>query len=328
MSTRAAILGSAARIARRFDQSLEFAVHETVLGALADAGIDSLDGIDTVMTVASDTLDGIMVATRSEIAGSVGHAYLHVPSSAGHALTAAATMIEAGAARHLLLVGWGEGSKFAEQDSRGIQADPFYTRPVGADPAAVAALQAQFLIEAGRIDAASADEYAQRMTGRAWPGEGPSSGPGPVWLRTGWCDGAVALVLAPADLRPDAVCIRDFASSFRPYTPQSWTADGPDLDPASWVADAMAPLSARLDILEISAPTPVCEARAGMALRAGQLNPSGGGAAAYFGVATGLRRVAAAASALRDGQQGGVVDLAGPIGQAVTVVALDRGGAP
>jgi len=319
MNKHAAILGSASLIARRFRESLEFAVHETVLAALADANL-TLDAIDTVVTAASDTLDGIMVATRSEIAGSNGRAYMHIPSSAGHALAAAATMIEAGMAHHVLLVGWGEGSKFNEQDSRGIQADPFFARPVGADPLTVAALQAQFLFAAGRIDFPTADAYAHRMAERAWPGQSILSGSVPIWLRTGWCDGAVALVLGRSEEYPPAVRIRDFATSFQPYTPQ-------DLDPAAWVADAIGPLSTPLDVVEISAPTPVCEARAGMTL-AGEINPSGGGATAYFGIATGLKRVAAAASALRGGQFGKVIDLAGPIGQALTVVSLDRSATP
>ena len=319
MTTHAAILGSASRIARRFDRSLEFAVHETVLGALADAGL-ALDAIDTVVTAASDTLDGIMVATRSEIAGSTGRAYMHIPSSAGHALAAAATLIEAGMAHQVLLVSWGEGSKFNEQDSRGIQADPFFARLAGADPVSVAALQAQFLIAAGRIDIPAADAYARRMAERAWPGQPVPSGPTPVWLRTGWCDGAVALVLAQSNKFPSAVRIRDFITSFQPYTPQ-------DLDPAAWVADAIGRQSMPLDVIEISAPTPVCEARAGAGLT-GEVNPSGGGAAAYFGIATGLQRIATAASALRGGQRGKIIDLAGPIGQAVTVVTLDRSAVP
>ncbi len=319
MTKHAAILGSASLIARRFEKSLEFAVHETVLAALADAKLE-LDAIDTVVTAASDTLDGIMVATRSEIAGSTGRAYMHIPSSAGHALAAAATLIEAGMAQRVLLVGWGEGSKFLEQDSRGIQADPFFARPVGADPLTVAALQAQFLIAAGRIDTQAADKYARGMNERAWPGQEIVPGSVPIWLRTGWCDGAVALVLAKSAEYPAAVRIRDFATSFQPYTPQ-------DLDPATWVADAIGPQTTPLDTIEISAPTPVCEARAGMAL-AGEVNASGGGAAAYFGIATGLKRIAAAASSLRAGQHAKAIDLAGPIGQAVTVVTLDRSATP
>jgi hypothetical protein len=319
MNKHAAILGSASLITQRFRKPLEFAVHDTVVAALADANLE-LDAIDTVVTAASDTLDGIMVATRSEIAGSNGRAYMHIPSSAGHAIGAATTLIEAGMARHVLLVGWGEGSKFRKQDSRGIQADPFFDRPAGADPLTVAALQTQYLFDAGRMDRRAAYFYTSIMTIRAWPREVVPTGSVPIWLRTGWCDGAVALVLARSEEFPRAVRIHDFATNFEPYTPQV-------LDPAAWVAEVIGTETTPLDILEISAPTPVCEFRAGVALN-GELNPSGGGAVAYFGIASGLKRLAAAASALRGGQRGMVIDLAGPIGQAVTVVTLDRSAAP
>ena len=58
-----------------------------------------------------------------------------------------------------------------------------------------------------------------------------------------------------------------------------------------------------------------------------RLNLSGGGAAAYFGNATGLRRLAAAAATLGAGHTACVIDLAGPIGQAVTVAVLERSAA-
>ena len=217
MTARAAIIGAASLVVQRFARPLEHAVHETVVAALADAGLAGLEAIDTVLTSASDTLDGIMVATRSEMAGSAGKSYLHVPSSAGHALMAAAALIETGAAGTLLLVGWGEGSKFAVADAREIQADPFYARPVGATPAVLAALQAQFLTATGRVPVALADAYVARMAARA--GRESPNGRGPAWLRTGWCDGVVAMVLGQAADHPRAVRIRDYGSTFRPYTP-------------------------------------------------------------------------------------------------------------
>ena len=305
MTKGTAILGTASLVVPRFAKSLEFAVHDTIIAALTNAGLSSLADVDTVMTSASDTLDGIMVATRSEMAGSAGKSYLHVPSSAGHALSAAATLIEAGQAETLLLVGWGEGSKFGVADTRAIQADPFYARPVGATPAALAALQAQFLVGSGYVSIDVAEAYSARMVARL--GLGQARGVGPTWLRTGWCDGVVAIVLASADMHPNAVRICDYGSSFRPYTPQSDSAD--ELDPACWVAQALPALPVASDIIEASAPTPICEARAAMALGNGadweaRLNPSGGGAAAYFGNATGLRGLAAMAAALGEGQTG------------------------
>jgi hypothetical protein len=58
-----------------------------------------------------------------------------------------------------------------------------------------------------------------------------------------------------------------------------------------------------------------------------RFNRSGGGAAAYFGNATGLHQLAAAAASLGAGQVGCVLDLAGPMGQAVTVATIERSAA-
>jgi acetyl-CoA acetyltransferase len=319
------IAGTGTRIGTAVRGSIEDAVRDCVHAALSAAGMASLDAIDMVVTVGSDILDGSMVATRSGIAGAYGHELMTVPSSAGHALAAAVALIESGQARHVLLVGWGEGTKFAVRDGRVIQADPFYARPVGARPAVLAALQAQRLIGSGVIDLHAAGRYCTAMRARA--GVALPSG-ATDWLTPRWCDGAAAVVLA-AGMGGIEVC--DFGTAFRPYCPEP-----DDLDPAGWVREAAARLSApdvldrALAVIEGGGPTPICEGaalralriRQGWAIEDARLNPSGGSAAAHFGPATGLARLAAAAAALRDGGQGIVVDLAGPIGQATTVILL------
>jgi hypothetical protein len=65
-----------------------------------------------------------------------------------------------------------------------------------------------------------------------------------------------------------------------------------------------------------------------------QINRSGGGAAAHFGPATGLHGLARASGFLADFEAGDdphcglVIDLAGPIGQSVTVAMLESRGGP
>lgn len=314
------IAGHAMQVGRLAGRGIEAAVREVVGAALARAGI-TLDEVDTLVTVGSDILDGAMVATHSGIAGSYGHSLLTVPSSAGHALAAALSMIQGGGARNVLLAGWGEGSKFAELDGRIIQADPFYARPLGAGAAEMAALQAQRLVATGRLRQETAARYAERMAGRAGITAGRVG-----WLATGWCDGACALMLTTDG--PGAT-IGEIGTAFEPYAPE------PDaLDPAGWVAAASAGFDLHgLAAIEVGGPTPMSEMAAAAGLRAvlgwdaldERINPSGGGAVAHFGPATGLCRMVAAAEAARDGGRAAAIDLAGPIGQATTVVVLEGG---
>jgi hypothetical protein len=329
MAGAVAISGSGLRVGASVG-AIEDAVRAAVAEALARAGMASLDGIDMVVTVGSDILDGSMVGTRSGIAGAYGRELMTVPSSAGHAFAAAVALIQSGQADRVLLVGWGEGTKFGVRDGRIIQADPFFARPVGASATALAALQAQRL--AGRaIDLDTIAGYGAAMRARA--GLAAASGPA-AWFATCWCDGAVALVLAAGG---PGVAVADVGTAFRPYCP---TAD--ELDPAGWVSEAVnrfaepgAMVNAPLEAIETGAPTAFCEAaavrellaRLGWAEDDPRLNPSGGGAVAHFGPATGLARIASVAARLGAGGQGVVLDLAGPIGQATTVILLGAPGA-
>jgi hypothetical protein len=319
---------------RRDAVPIDRAVRDSVRDALAMAGLDAIDRVDMVVTVASDLLDGGMVATRSGIAGSYGRELMTVPSGAGHALAAAALQIESGAAETVLLAGWGEGNKAAARDSRIIEADPFYARPVGADAVALTALQAQRLAATGRLSPDVAADYATRMRARAGAAA-LDKGDALSWLKPRWCDGAAALVLRRATAS-DRLAVRDWGHAFEPYCPE------PDrLDPAGWIRGAWAAMAEApemavlpLAVIEAGAPAAIIEAAAltdllvaqGGSLSDQRLNPSGGGAAAHFGPATGLQRLIAAAAFLmaQSGPAtGAVIDLAGPIGQAVSVILLE-----
>lgn len=335
MTERAVITGSAWRIGRPFADRFEVAVREAVLEALSLGGL-SIGDIDSFVTVASDTLDGSSAPGRAEIAGAYGRSYLNVPSSAGHGLAAAATQIEAGQARNLLLVGWGAATKLNDHDGRANQADPFYARPVGASPRLVAMLQAQDLLSAGGLTEGFLDAYVRDMAERAWPGDGklPAS-PAPAWARTAFCDGVAAIVVRRASDAGNGVAIRDFASVSRPYSPKDEC-----LDTAAWAKEAISSLSASdvdAAVVEVSAPTAIAESRAfsgaGVSkdFDSSRFNASGGGATAYFGAATGLRQVAAASRALADidsanGPASGLVlDMTGPLGQHATAILLQTG---
>lgn len=331
--TLSAIVGHAVRLGRPFGDRLEVTVRDTVLEALGRSGLDLAD-IDTVVTCASDTLDGMMVPVKAEFAGSYGRSLLNVPSSAGHAVAAAASLIETGQAENLLMVGWGEATRLARADFRRNQADPFYTRPLGASPAMSATLQAAGLAAEVLPDGAALDERARADRARAWgaapDGRGDSV---PAWAQTGFCDGAVALILRPRNQAPGGVVIRDHGCASRSYCP------GDDrLDPALWVDEAVAacaePDSLRAGAfaaVEVAGPTTIAEMRALAALRADRIDDpsggvmaSGGGAAAHFGPATALRQLAVACATLggRPGM-GIVADLAGPMGQHTTLIALE-----
>jgi hypothetical protein len=325
MTARAALEGWSARIGLEPDEAMEDMVGAVVRAALTDANL-GLDDIDMVVTCASDLLDGGMVATRSGIAGSYGRELMTVPSSAGHAFAAAATQIESGAARTVLLVGWGEGSKRVARDSRIIEADPFYTRPLGADAVAMAALQAQRLAGKGRIVPDEVRAYRDSMARRAGVVANTETN---RWLHPSWADGAAAIVLTA---RGGHVVVQDFGTAFEPYCPE------PDrLDPAAWVAAAMPRFSA-LAAIECGGPTPFAEVAAVADLLLSQdwgigdtrFNRSGGSAVAHLGPAAGLQRIVAVADYLASappGAVGAVIDLAGPIGQAATVVLLQAGAA-
>lgn len=335
MPDTAAVSGTACDINRRLNASIDASVRTVVLAALSDAGLGSLDEIDAIVSIGSDILDATTVAGHSGVAGSYGKSLMTFSSSSGHALASAVAMIESGAASTVLLVGWGEGSKFAEIDGRIIQADPFYARPLGAGAAELAVLQAQRLLAEGRLDPSLVTEHASAILSRtnlANDLEGP-----PAWLRTHWCDGACALVLTGRPSGQRAVAVVDVGTSFQPYCPEP-----EDLDPERWVGAArLAMRSPRsltrgnLVAVGVSGPTIMCELLALSGLVAElswsctdpRINPLGGGASAYFGPATGLYQLCATASVLRRSDEGSVatiVDLGGPIGQAVTIVSLGR----
>lgn len=338
------MIGSGARVAPRFANALDIEVHAAMTEALAQSRIELVD-VDLVVTVGSDVVDAILVPMRTELFGGAGRASMNVPSSAGAALGAAIASIEADQAHTVLVIGWAEGGKGAAQDALPLQADPFHARRIGADPVALASLQAQWLLESGRLPPQAAHRHAATMRERLGaPHEEPASQPDAA-TSPRWCDGAACIVLRRG-LHQDSPIVSDFASSWRPYTP----ASGEDLDPAGWVDAALdrfaragawrSEAAVRLAAIEASAPSAHGERRAldpllriaGWDAGDERINRRGGGASAWFGPATGLHAIAQAHRALtasarsRRGAMAAILDLAGPIGQATTAILLREGG--
>lgn len=317
MSDTISLAGAGARVRGRFPAPLDHEVHAAVADALAEAGV-ALQQVDAVVTVGSDVVDAILLPMRTELYSAAGRACLNVSSGAGDGFGAAMATLEAGQAGTVLLVGWGEGSKGAVEDALPLQAEPFHARRVGAQALALSRMQAQWL----------AGEHSSTAS----------------WEPPVWSDGAAAVVLRRG-AHDGASQVVDFASSWLPYTPES----AEDLDPARWVETAWARLSSAADwerqapqhlaCIEASAASSICERRALAPLlrRArwqaddARINRGGGGAAAWFGTATGLHALVQAHRALRQEARNGrcalaaVLDLAGPIGQATTAILLRQG---
>ena len=330
---KAAIAGGAYRIERQFAAGMEPVIRQIVRAALETSRL-SLADIEMVVTVASDTLDGMMVPVRAELAGALGKNYLNVPSSAGHALSAAAAAIEAGDAKSVLVVGWGAASKLAHADGRANQFDPFYMRPVGATPELIAALQERVLASSGVLTEDDIASFEARMANIA-----REDAQGDALGAHGFCDGVAAIVLRRAADETSGAIIADHATASRSHNP----LDG-SFDPAGWVREALTGFaSARpkkqlsQGFIEVSGPTSWAELRgiAG-AVEAGYVdcsaasaNSTGGGAAAWFGPATGIRALARLHGRMdrTTPDRGLFVDLAGPLGQHVTGMLIERSGA-
>lgn len=298
---------------RRIDGGMDAVVQDVIRRALTEAALGVAE-VDLVITVASDTLDGMMVPVRSDMAGALGKSYLNVPSSAGHALMAAVASIQAGDAQTVLLVGWGAASKLAEFDSRSSQLDPFYLRPLGASVATLQAMQQQSLIDQGLLTNREIEAHAARMSEIVWGEAAPS----------GFCDGTAAIVLRRAGEGDAGLIAGSIGVSSRSQLP----LDG-NLDPKVWVDEATAEFETDgLAFTEVCGQGASVELRALAAVPGIKLaNAHGGSSQGWFGPASPLRNIAALHAAAEEGgpQNGLLIDLAGPLGQHVTAIQFSAG---
>ncbi|WKX73676.1 thiolase domain-containing protein [Streptomyces sp. XD-27] len=241
----------------------------------------------------------------------------HVEMDGAWALYEAWVKLLTGQADTALVYAYGKSSPgdLREVLTRGL--DPYYLAPLWPDPVALAALQAQALIDAGETDEPALARIAARN--RAAASRNPHAqltGDVPMGdyvvrpLRTGDCppvsDGAAAVVLAAGDtarelcdrpawirgidhrIEPHALGVRDLTAS-----PSTRLA-----------AERAGAFDAPADTAEIHAPFTAQEVVLRRALRLDDdttVNPSGGALAANPLMATGLIRIGEAAARIHRG---------------------------
>ncbi|MEV0412759.1 thiolase domain-containing protein [Streptomyces sp. NPDC050448] len=244
----------------------------------------------------------------------------HVEMDGAWALYEAWVKIQTGEADTALVYAYGKSSPGSVRDVLTRQLDPYYLAPLWPDSVALAALQAQALIDAGETDegalaavgarsraaAAEANPHAQ-LRGAAVPQGDYQVRP----LRTGDCppigDGAAAVVLAAGDTAR-RLCERPAWITGIDHRIEAHSLGLRDLtdSPSTRIAAEHAGVFARpVDTAELHAPFSSQEVVLRKALGLGEgvtVNPSGGALAANPVMAAGLIRIGEAAARIHRGE--------------------------
>lgn len=247
----------------------------------------------------------------------------HVEMDGAWALYEAWVKIQTGEADTALVYAYGKSSPGPVRDVLTRQLDPYYLAPLWPDSVALAALQAQALIDAGETDepalaaigarsraAAAGNPHAQ-LTGAVPQGDYQVQP-----LRTGDCppigDGAAAVVLAAGDTAR-RLCARPAWITGIDHRIEAHALGLRDLtdSPSTRLAAEHAGLfDAPVDTAELHAPFSSQEVVLRKALRLGDgdgdsdgvaVNPSGGALAANPIMAAGLIRIGEAAARIHRG---------------------------
>ncbi|WP_282791720.1 thiolase domain-containing protein [Streptomyces sp. CC224B] len=242
----------------------------------------------------------------------------HVEMDGAWALYEAWVKILAGEADTALVYAYGTSSSGSVRDVLTRQLDPYYVAPLWPDAVALAALQAQALLDAGHTDEPALAAVAARSREAAlgnphaqlW-GARPQGAYVVRPLRTGDCppvgDGAVAVVLAAGDRARD-LCARPAWIRGMDHRAEAHSLGVRDLtdSPSTRLAAEHAGAFTRpVDTAELHAPFTSQEVVLRRALRLDDrvdVNPSGGPLAANPVMATGLVRVAEAAARVHRGE--------------------------
>jgi acetyl-CoA acetyltransferase len=242
----------------------------------------------------------------------------HVEMDGAWALYEAWTKLLTGDADTALVYSYGKSSPGPVRDVLTRQLDPYYVAPLWPDSVALAALQAQALIDAGDTDepalaavaarsreAATANPHAQ-LRGPVPPGEYVVRP-----LRTGDCppigDGAAAVILAAGD-RARELCARPAwirGIDHRIEAHGLGVRDLTDSPSTRLAAERAGAFERPVDTAELHAPFSAQEIVLRKALRLDgdvRVNPSGGALAAHPIMAAGLIRVGEAAAAIHRGE--------------------------
>ena len=252
----------------------------------------------------------------------------HVEMDGAWALYEAWVRLQHGDLDTALVYGFGKSSMGSLRDVLAVQLDPYYLAPLGADAASFAALQARALIDAGKVTERQMAEIAARcrrdaqgnpyaqITGDfdvdALLAEDYVRAPLRRHDLPPITDGACAVVVARADkareLCDNPVWIRGFAHYSELHYPGMRDLTS---SPSTTLAGKGAGLEeAPVEVAELQSAFTHEEPLLVEALGLGSdvaVNPSGGPLAANPIMATGLVRIAEAATQIRDraGRQGG-----------------------
>ncbi|MEU1516389.1 thiolase domain-containing protein [Streptomyces sp. NPDC005811] len=240
----------------------------------------------------------------------------HVEMDGAWALYEAWTKLLTGDADTALVYSYGKSSPGSVRDVLTRQLDPYYLAPLWPDSVALAALQAQALIDAGDTDEPALAGIAARSRATGNP-HAQLRGPVPHGdylvrpLRTGDCppigDGAAAVILAAGD-RARELCERPAwirGIDHRIEAHALGVRDLTDSPSTRLAAEKAGAFERPVDTAELHAPFTSQEVVLRKALRLGddvRVNPSGGALAANPIMAAGLLRIGEAAAAVHRGE--------------------------
>ncbi|MFE4923602.1 thiolase domain-containing protein [Streptomyces sp. NPDC056661] len=242
----------------------------------------------------------------------------HVEMDGAWALYEAWVKLRTGEADTALVYAYGKSSPGEVRDVLTRQLDPYYVGPLWPDSVALAALQAQALIDAGETDeAALASIAARNRTAAADNPHAQLAGSVPAGdyvvrpLRTGDCppvgDGAAAVVLA-ADDTARALCTRPAwirGIDHRIEAHSLGVRELTDSPSARLAAERAGAFERPVDTAELHAPFTSQEVVLRRALGLDdsvRVNPSGGALAANPMMAAGLIRLGEAAARIHRGE--------------------------
>ncbi|GGN10764.1 thiolase domain-containing protein [Streptomyces fuscichromogenes] len=243
----------------------------------------------------------------------------HVEMDGAWALYEAWTKLLTGDADTALVYSYGKSSPGSVRDVLTRQLDPYYVAPLWPDSVALAALQAQALVDAGETDEPALAAVGARSRADAAAANPHAQLRGPVPqgdylvrpLRTGDCppigDGAAAVILAAGE-RARELCERPAwirGIDHRIEAHGLGVRDLTDSPSARLAAERAGAFERPVDTAELHAPFSSQEVVLRKALRLGddvRVNPSGGALAANPIMAAGLIRIGEAAARIHRGE--------------------------
>ncbi|MER7949529.1 thiolase domain-containing protein [Streptomyces sp. NPDC096079] len=242
----------------------------------------------------------------------------HVETDGAWALYEAWVKLLTGEADTALVYSYGKSSPGSVRDVLTRQLDPYYLAPLWPDSVALAALQAQALVDAGDTDepalaaiAARSREAARTNPHAQLPGARPQGDYAVGPLRTGDCppigDGAAAVILAVGD-RARELCERPAwirGMDHRIEAHSLGVRDLTDSPSTRLAAERAGAFDRPVDTAELHAPFTSQEVVLRKALGLDEsvtVNPSGGALAANPVMAAGLIRLGEAAARINRGE--------------------------